>query len=152
VDSTYSAVTWLSYGSGSSRARGAATVQLFSFSKYDPMANRMVIRSSTTPWSTPFSIDTVGAVGEVSVHTLDGPAQLGMEVTLGMALARRQQQTFASVPQLMLPRRRPLSHLATGHAAYLRTKVVAFAPRFIVINRTPWAIEVEQCDSEGAPN
>jgi len=34
----------------------------------------------------------------------------------------------------------------------LRTKVVTFAPRFIVINRTPWAIEVEQCDSEGAPN
>jgi hypothetical protein len=40
---------------------------------------------------------------------------------------------------------------AIGTGAYVRTKVVTLAPRFVVVNSTPWPLEIGQCDARGTP-
>ena len=154
--------------SGGTRAHLAATVQMFSFTKYDPIANRLTVRSAVDPWSPAISVDTVGTVGEIGVQTLDGPAQLGMSIKLGSskmksienntALGCRlfadttlgRARTFARA-RARFPPPPPLDmSLLAGDHAYVRTKLVTFAPRFVVINRSPWMLEVEQCNDKGA--
>jgi len=95
------------------------TIQMFSYSKFDPINNRLAVRSTDVHWSTPFSIDAVGSEGEIHLKTAAGlSAQLGVEISM-------------------------------GQGRFYRTKVVTFTPRFICINQTGWAVQLEQCDGLG---
>ena len=79
----FSVVSTDTVSEGGTRAHLAASLQLFSFRGREHIANRLAIRSASKPWAPPVSIDTVGTEGEITVTTLDGPAQLGMTIALG---------------------------------------------------------------------
>eukprot|EP01117_Protostelium_nocturnum_P004842 TRINITY_DN1754_c1_g1_i2.p1 TRINITY_DN1754_c1_g1~~TRINITY_DN1754_c1_g1_i2.p1 ORF type:complete len:3345 (-),score=1219.39 TRINITY_DN1754_c1_g1_i2:51-8879(-) len=83
-------------------------------------ADRMIVRTKGTKWSSPFTIDSVGTNGVVTFESESSPSK---RFELGASL-----------------------YLADGK--YSRTKIVEFVPRFLIENNTSHTVEFKQEGTE----
>ncbi|KAI9141282.1 hypothetical protein BKA69DRAFT_1124929 [Paraphysoderma sedebokerense] len=99
-------------------ADGKALPYMFSYSTFDPLNNRAVIKVGSSEWSNPLSFNAVGAAFEVILPSVTGTEELSLGVTVN-----------------------------DGPGKFQLSKVVTFTPRFIVKNNCDADIQWRQSSS-----
>ena len=93
-----------------------AIMTLFSYTQFEPFKSRALIRTPTSSWSKPISLEATGSEGviDLSVENSSESFQLGLSITI-------------------------------GQGRFYRTKVLRLTPRYMVVNETGEALSFQQC-------